>query len=186
MPDKQIAQSFLSTAKKLAPRDAKRQSQGNLRRSISSSYFAMFHALARVAADSLVGSRRKNTSKHAWIEVYRGLEHGTCRTRCVGASKPANENDAGAEFPDEIRNFAANFVQIQDARKRADYDPIYRPTLEEARVFLTTAELSIKTLNSASKKDKTAFVTWVLIKSAGANHARQLQKGGAERSLINQ
>lgn len=80
----------------------------------------------------------------------------------------------------EIQEFADNFIQLQDARKEADYDPICRPTLEQAQVYITTAELSINALYGASRKDQVAFSTWVLITAPGARHAREIQREGSK------
>ena len=155
MPDSKLAQSFLSTAKRLVPSAAKHPPQANLRRSISTCYYAVFHALAKTAADSLVGATKSTRPNKAWVEVYRGLAHGACKDACKKAGQIA--------FPDTLHNFSDAFVQLQESRQRADYDPMYRPTKGEALVFVALAEKSIETLKSVSSKDKKAFVTWVLI-----------------------
>ena len=122
----------------------------------------------KVCADALVGPRRSQRSNKAWVEVYRGLGHGPCKDSCTKA------NSIG--FPDEIQDFADNFVQLQDARERADYDPTFKLTQEQAKVFVSWAEQSIVSLNQVSAIDKTAFAAWVLITTRGAVHARKLSK----------
>ncbi|MBT2129650.1 hypothetical protein [Aliiroseovarius lamellibrachiae] len=174
MPDKSLARSLLKTCWKLAPKHAKRANQANLRRAISTAYFASFHALARVTADCLVGA--KGRPKNAWIEAYRGLAHGPCKKACEDAAK--------VSFPDCLAGFADIFIQLQDARKRADYDPTYRPTLEEAHFFIELADVAIHALKSAERYDKVAFSTWVLITSPGAQQARKIVREGGARTIL--
>jgi len=168
MPDGKLAHSFLSTAKRLLPRTAKRPNQANLRRAISTSYYAVFHALAKTVADSLVGSTKANRPNKAWVEVYRGLGHGNCKDACIRAQKIA--------FPEELLNFADTLVQLQAARHDADYNPMARYSKREAQLYVASAEKSIQTLKHVSAKDKKAFAAWVLITSPGATQARKWAK----------
>ncbi|WP_170571109.1 hypothetical protein [Ruegeria atlantica] len=166
MPDSTLAKGFIGTAKKLVPTGAVRPTQANLRRAVSSCYYAVFHALAKVAADSMVGAVKSKRSNKAWVEVYRGLGHGNCYQGCKEASKKS--------FPQELQDFADAFVQLQNARHRADYDPTFRLQKKDVQIYLNLAEQSIITLNQASILDKRAFTTWVLISSPGAKKAREL------------
>ena len=178
MPDTKLAKSFIATARKLVAPQQQYPSQSDIRLAISTSYFAMFHAIARVAADSLVGSRKSQRPNKAWVEVYRGLSHGPCRFAC--------EQAKNIDFPERVHDFANNFVQIQDARKRADYDPMCRPTTADALFWIAMAENSINALYECSRIDKTAFATWVLITSPGAKQAREVVKNGLGRGLLPQ
>jgi uncharacterized protein (UPF0332 family) len=90
-----------------------RPKQGHLRRSISSAYYAMFHALARCCADLLIGGPGSKRSKPAWSQVYRALDHGTAKSAC------ANETMI-AKFPREIQEFSRAFVELQLKRHEAD------------------------------------------------------------------
>lgn len=168
MPDEQLAEDLVATAKKLLNAENADVTQTDLRRAISTAYFAVFHALARVSAHSLVGEDREERPNRAWVEVYRGLSHGSCKNACAKASS--------INFPDEIKGFANIFVQLQDARKRVDYDPMCRPTAAEALQWVTIAEVSIRKLCEAETKSKIAFATWVLITSPGADLARNAVK----------
>lgn len=170
MPDGKLAQGFLTTARRLAPTSAKKPVQANLRRCISTCYYAVFHALAKMVADSLIGATKAVRPNKAWVEVYRGLVHGPCKNACTSAKN--------INFPQEILDFADTFVQLQEARHRADYDPMYRPTKKDALMYISLAERCIATLKAVPSKDKKAFATWVLITSPGATQARSLAKQG--------
>ena len=171
-PDPTLADGFLKTSRRLIPQGRK-PAQALLRRSVSSSYYAMFHALARMCADSLVGTQQAKRSNKAWVEVYRGLAH----TACLEACKKAH----AVNFPQAIKDFADAFKQLQEARHIADYDPTARFTKSTAEEKPGLAENSIGALKSVSSKDKTAFATWVLITSHGAKEARKQTRNTGTR-----
>ena len=101
---------LIATARGLTGISRRRPSQANLRRAVSTAYYAMFHCLAGTAADLLVGRRRSP----AWHRVYRALEHGKAKRACL--------QSAGMRgFPVEVRDFAERFVALQEKRQEADY-----------------------------------------------------------------
>lgn len=163
MPDARLADGHLAVARRLAT--SKKPTQSEIRRSISSSYYAVFHALARTCANALVGKVPSKRPNKAWVEVYRGLSHGVCQKACGQASK--------VSFPDCIQLFADNFQQLQELRHKADYDPVAELEKKNAEFCLGLAQLSIQSLRSAGSVDKKAFATWVLISSQGAKSARK-------------
>lgn len=93
-----------------------RPRQAELRRAVSAAYYAMFHALARCCADTLVGASRANRSRQAWRQTYRALEHGQARNQCANQS-------VLIRFPSQIQRFGELFVYMQRLRHIADYDP---------------------------------------------------------------
>lgn len=162
-----LAESFLDTADSLINICKNRADpcEAHIRRAISSCYFGVFHALARSAANALAGADAEERPSKAWFEVYRGLAHGPCKKACAGADQIA--------FPDTILTFADNFAQLQDLRHKADYDPTWQPTIEDAESHVANAKRSIESLNSVRVVDQIAFATWVLITSPGAKAARE-------------
>ena len=163
MPDARLADGHLAVAKRLAT--TKRPSQSEIRRSISSAYYAVFHALARTCANSLVGKTPSQRPNKAWVEVYRGLNHGVCRKACEQAHTVA--------FPVCIQEFADAFHQLQEYRHKADYDPDIKFSKVDAETWQGIAQLSMNSLRSANNVDKKAFAAWVLISSQGAKNARK-------------
>lgn len=175
MPDTTLSQGLIRAAKKLVPTAAVRPPQAALRRAVSTSYYAVFHSLAKLAADALIGSTKASRPNKAWVEVYRGLGHGTCLDACKRASD--------IEFPDDLKDFADAFVQLQEARHSADYDPMIRLSKEDARLFISLADRSIASLKCCSTTDRKAFATWVLITSRGVKDARKRVRDGRVRDL---
>jgi uncharacterized protein (UPF0332 family) len=165
MPDEILPESLIASARKLL---SENPTQADLRVVISTAYFAVYHALARQSAHSLVGDDRVARPNRAWVEVYRGLSHGSCKDACDKAKSIG--------FPDEIEGFANTFVQLQVARKRVDYDPTCELTSNGAEQWLAIAEVSIEMLLAADANSQKAFATWVLITSPGASLARTALK----------
>lgn len=168
MPDAKLADGHLAVATRVAT--TKRPTQSEIRRSISSSYYAVFHALARTCANALVGKTPSKRPNKAWVEVYRGLNHGVCQKACGQAST--------VNFPDCIKEFADAFQQLQEHRHKADYDPNTRFGKVDGETWHEIARLSVECLRSANIVDKRAFAAWVLISSQGAQNARKSNGGG--------
>jgi hypothetical protein len=148
---------LLDTAHDLVNLRSGRPRQGHLRRSISSAYYAMFHALARCCADLLIGGPGAKRSKPAWSQVYRALDHGTARLAC------SNEIMI-AKFPREIQDFSDAFVQLQSKRHQADYDP--DATIYKSVVLANIAivETVIRELSNVPLKHRRAFAAWVIFR----------------------
>ena len=134
-----------------------RPPQAELRRAVSATYYAMFHALALCCANTLVGATRANRSQPAWDQVYRTLEHGFARNQCSNRA-------AMREFPPDIRNFGELFVFLQRERHSADYNPnanfLRLPVLylvEEAKDIITQFE-------NADARERQTFAAFVLFR----------------------
>ena len=80
----------------------------------------------------MISETNSSRSKHAWQQVYRGLEHGRARTACgKGIMK---------EFPLPIWDFGELFIEMQQARNRADYDPYGTFTKFSVENYINRAE----------------------------------------------
>ena len=132
-----------------------RPRQANLRRAVSTAYYAMFHCLAACCADLLVGGAGAERSEPAWRQVYRALEHGAARQRC-------NRRDMVQKFPAEIRQFAERFVAMQQRRHRADYDPEARYDKDAVLQDIIAAAEAIARLRQVPVKDRRAFAVYLL------------------------
>jgi hypothetical protein len=176
MPDVTLPEGLIESAKALVVcGERRRPKQADLRRSVSASYFAAFHALARMCADVLIGKTKRTRPNKAWVEVYRGLDHGKAKTSCQEAKN--------VEFPQDIKDFADAFQQLQAARHGADYDPMIRLSRLEAVSYITLAEDSIAAPKAVNQRDKLAFAAWVTITSSGAQKARGRVKAGRIREI---
>ena len=144
---------LIETARGLAELSPRRPSQANLRRAVSTAYYAMFHCLARCAANAVVGRARDS----AWHQTYRALEHGKARNAC--------ENQrAMAAFPPEVRHFADMFAALQKVRQRADYALDGKYEKGDVQAAIDIAEGAIVLFEQADARHRRAFVAHVLFK----------------------
>jgi hypothetical protein len=129
----------------------------NLRRAVSTCYYALFHSLAHECAERLVGGNTTALDRLAWRQVYRGLDHGPAKEKC--------RSSAGMEsFSDGIRVFANSFVEFQSARHNADYDPFAEFAADDVAALISEAEGAIDALRSAPEPDRRAFCAYVLFR----------------------
>ncbi len=128
----------------------------DLRRAVSTAYYALFHCLAECCADTIVGGRSANRSRLSWVRVYRALSHGAARDRChdrteiVGLSR-------------EILDFADTFVEMQQRRHRADYDPEAYFTRTEVLQQISQVENVILRFTRAPIVDRRSFAVHALM-----------------------
>jgi len=85
----------------------------HIRRAVSNSYYALFHALAASNANVLVGTPQDAVDEEAWTRVYRGLDHGKAR-------RELQQLQGGLSV--EAQYFADVFTLSQENRHLADYD----------------------------------------------------------------
>lgn len=151
------SQDLIASAQYLHDRPGPYQTQSDLRRGMSTLYYALFCELAAMCADYIAGPATGPHSKHAWKQCYRALELTHSREACKQAGQRG--------FPQEIRDFANAYVTMQAKRHRCDYTPGHpvRPT--ELKRAISSTKKAILKLCSAPESDKRAFCAFVLLKS---------------------
>ena len=149
------SRDLIETARGLTELSPRRPTQANLRRAVSTAYYAVFHGLASAAADLLIG--KKNRSRQAWHQVYRALEH-------TSAKKACQNTQAMRGFPLEIQGFADTFVALQQARQRADYALDGRYYKLDVLAEIDAAETAIARLEGADNQHRRNFAAHVLFK----------------------
>lgn len=130
---------LLDIADELAERESGKPRQASLRRAVSTSYYAVFNALAAMCADELVGWSRP---WEAFTPIYRSLEHTAARNLF---NKARNQQLYGPE----IARFATVFLELQEAREEADYNPEpFRYKRDEVRRLIGDARIAVQTLRA--------------------------------------
>ncbi|MGP9820632.1 hypothetical protein ACTZWW_11500 [Salinarimonas sp. NSM] len=127
---------LIATARTLVRGRRGRPRQANLKRAVSTAYYATFHAVARICANALVGASKARTD--AWVLTYRGLQHGFAKD--VLARRDTRAMHGG------VHEFASAFVLLQEMRHQADYDPRASFTPAEAIAAIDDAESGIAAL----------------------------------------
>ncbi len=147
------ARDLITTARSLTELDPRQPTQANLRRAVSTAYYAVFHSLAHAAADLLIGRE----SSAAWHQVYRALEHGNAKNAC-------QQIQAMQRFPCEIQEFAETFVVLQGVRHQADY--AYGVTYErqDTVAAIDRAEDAINQFEAAHREQRLGFIAHVLFR----------------------
>ncbi|MEQ1864212.1 MAG: hypothetical protein ABL996_06115 [Micropepsaceae bacterium] len=139
--------------------------QTDLRRAVSSAYYAVFHALAAAAADTFVGSSNRNAVSYSLL--YRAFEHTQLKRICEAASRPTlperyQRSLNVTSFSDAVQDFAATFVRLQKWRHLADYDPRERFDASEVQVAVTLAEDTLKNLDKIAGAERQLFLALLL------------------------
>jgi len=67
-------------------------------------------------------------------------------------------------FPPEIIGCAKEFIELQEVRHKADYDPVARFTRTAALEWVSRAESAIIRLRSAPRRDRKAFALHLLLR----------------------
>ena len=149
-----ISDDLLDIARRLAVGNP---TQADLRRAVSSVYYAVFHDICQSNADTLVGDDPLNRDQMAWRQAYRALEHGYARQRC-------HQIRRSGRFSPPIQRLAGFVAVIQDLRHRADYDPeaiFYQP---EVLATITEAGGYINAFRAAPARERRAFAVFVLMR----------------------
>ena len=132
--------------------------QSDLKRALSTAYYAMFHALCWNCADSFIGKTKGPRSQPAWKQAYRAVEHGFAKNQC-------RNNSVMEKFPTGIQDFANQFVELQEKRHLADYDPNSKFTRYDVLTAIEAAVAAIEKLQASKPKDKRAFAAWTVMKN---------------------
>ncbi len=135
-----------------------RPRQAELRRAVSAAYYALFHTLAGNCANLLVGGRSSTRTKHAWRQMYRAPDHGHVKRRFV-ERRPKR---VLARFPQEVQDFADQFVRMQRLRHLADYDPFERFSRYTVSQYIDETKAAIAEFEQVHRNDRRAFAVFVL------------------------
>jgi len=130
-----LAEDFLAISERMLAEGIGSDKQADIRRAISTAYYAVFHRLCELCADALVG---KSHSPDAYTSIYRSLDHGSA-LQTLKQIKPRSD------IPPRI---ISNFAELQDARHWADYDP--RPRRDGDSFEIFPAEKATELVKQAS------------------------------------
>jgi hypothetical protein len=147
-----LAVDLLEQADHLSRREAKKPRQVSLGRSISTSYYALFHLLCSDAAAIMA----PNVSDSARGRMQRTFRHEAIKQVCARflqtplSATLANLIEAPAS--PEMRVVALAFTQLQDARHSADYDLNATWDREDARHYVLMTGDAFKAWSLVKKR----------------------------------
>jgi uncharacterized protein (UPF0332 family) len=160
---------LLAQALHLAKRDRFRPEQVNLRRAVSSAYYALFHALIGAACAQLAGPGTRARAMR--MVLARTFTHAEMQraSRAFAQGQNGLPRDlrpvlAGGEISGSLRELAQLFHRLQDDRHEADYDLTVRWRRGDVLVQITAVESSLGYLRrERSAPDLRAYLTSILV-----------------------
>jgi uncharacterized protein (UPF0332 family) len=122
-----ISADLLAQARSLATSDPKKPKQANLRRAVSSAYYALFHFLSEEAAKNFVGAGPQVRMRRDLAR--RAVAHTRLKDVCQEFLKPTPRDllkpywaPAGIRGNNDIATVCQNLISLQEFRHVADYD----------------------------------------------------------------
>jgi len=120
---------FEQAERLVAPPPAGPPRQVDLRRAISAAYYGVFHFILTAAADEFVGVTKRTDRRY--VLVYRSVDHRSLKDLCEEVRKQTlkskyQQNAPTNGFGANIQAFAIAFIELQEKRHAADYDPSIR------------------------------------------------------------
>ena len=139
-------QELIATCYKLVPPTAlPPPSQADMRRAISTAYYALFHTLAASNAELIAGQPRSSISSYAWERVYRRLDHGRAQNNLRAALDLLSQSGA---------NFARAFIDLQKDRQEADYNPNPQVVPSDALNIIARAQTAIRDFAQLTQEER--------------------------------
>jgi uncharacterized protein (UPF0332 family) len=144
--------------------------QTRLRRAVSTAYYALFHSIARTAADAFVGTKYRQSPRYETI--YRSFEHRRMNRSCEDVDKLTLGTSARKALgvvvvSQEIRDVANAFVKLQERRHWADYSPTGKISRAEARDLVDLADSVIAQLAIADAEERRNFLAYLMLAVRG-------------------
>lgn len=167
MPD---PAGLLAAGRLLLSAGADPPSEAQLRRAVSTAYYALFHALLAAAAARFMGPGGQ--ARPGYALLYRGFQHGRMRRVCqdldVAALRPAVARQLGRpRVSPAMCQVAAAFIALQDARHAADYDPSARFDAADVTATLTEAEDAIAAFAQVPAEQQADILALMLVDPRG-------------------
>lgn len=146
-----LSTDLLAQAKYILDIEPKRPKQASLRRAVSTAYYSFFHLLVQDGALLMFGGGNAIELRHV---VRRAYEHGTMKKAAKGFASGQLAAAWNSVLPNpsaELTMVANAFVDLQEARHQADYDPTYKLKRSEARDLVERAESAIEAWKKVRK-----------------------------------
>jgi hypothetical protein len=141
--------------------------QADLRRAISTAYYALFHAIATATADDFAGKTNQQTARYGL--VYRSVGHRALRDLSDDVQKqnlPARYSalEPPGGFGTDMIAVATALSDLQEKRHSADYDPLFRVRASDATLAIVTARTALRRFRSANAQKPKAFISLIVFK----------------------
>lgn len=131
-----------------------RRSRAFRRRAVSTAYYAVFHALAKLCAESLLPSADRSADDYS--RVYRALGHGSL-----------TEAFATLKEQERLRRIGELVVPLRSARERADYLPPIETefTSDKVKELVDQARRAVQEIETLDRAERRTLATRLLFKT---------------------
>lgn len=140
-------------------------SEAQLRRAVSTAYYALFHKVLRAGAERFMGVGKQRSAGYGLI--YRGFNHGRMKTVCaslnVATLSKTLQQLGRIAVSQDMRDFAGAFVALQEARHLADYDPSTVFTLSASTDLVDVADAAMTAFDRATPDERADVLALMLI-----------------------
>jgi uncharacterized protein (UPF0332 family) len=143
---------------------------GTLRRAVSTAYYALFHKVLRTGALHFMGGVGTHQSGGFKL-LYRGFNHGQMKKVCIELDKaalspPYQVKLGRTRISPGMRDFATAFVQLQEARHRADYDPSPTPfSISNTSDLINISVAAITKFDQTAADERADVLAMMLVNS---------------------
>jgi hypothetical protein len=163
------AADLLAVARLLSiPGPEPRSYDAQLRRAVSTAYYALFHSILRAAAQRFMGREQENAAGYAII--YRSFDHGHMKRVCE-ALRVSTLKDKfryhlrRTSVSQDMRDFAAIFPILQDARQHADYDPTAEFPTSEVSSLVDAAEVAMAAFERTAADEQADVLALMMVRT---------------------
>ena len=130
--------------------------QEELKRAVSTAYYALFLHLCDATANLMVGTLQPNPGRRAaWQRMYRVLQHGATKNKCQ------NRNEV-RQFSAGVQESAETLLIAQRDRYDADYDPFSKYSRQEVLDIITEAGDAIEAFDATPRQERLHFIAYLL------------------------
>ncbi len=155
-----VARMLSTTTGTAPPTDAQ------LRRAISTAYYALFHKILRSAAERFAGSDQDNTP--AFSLLYRAFDHRRMKAICESLqaptlSKPYQNHLRRTTVSSHMRDFAVAFTDLRAARVRADYEPSGQFLSSDASSLIDSAQVAIEAFDQIPPSERADVLALMMV-----------------------
>jgi uncharacterized protein (UPF0332 family) len=143
-------------------------SEAQLRRAVSSAYYALFHKVLHAATDRFVGTGKTNSAAYAII--YRSFDHQNMKNGCesLQASTLSQKTQSllrRAKVSQATHDFASNFPSLQQSRHLADYDPASHFGPSDAVSLVDSAEAAMEAFDRIPADEKLDVLAFLMVRA---------------------
>lgn len=157
---------LLKQARFLARKEPKKPAQASLRRSVSASYYALFHLLVDEATRLMLAGNVRSPLRDSLARAFR---HAAIKQTAVAFTRDSIPPRLAygmdrAQIQQPLISVASAFIQIQEARHDADYNRAIRFTRREVLDVVDLANQAFRDWHQVrGSLPADAFLTGLLV-----------------------